>query len=87
MFVFASSVFELFTEIGIRVREFFDKNEVMCLANTNGSEAYLATKSAIPLGGYEITLHKYRRIQGYRDDADFEFIKGTVANVNKVLED
>lgn len=85
--VFASSVFELFTEIGIRVREFFDKNEVMCLANTNGSEAYLATKSAIPLGGYEITLHKYRRIQGYRDDADFEFIKGTVANVNKVLED
>ncbi len=85
--VFASSTFELFTEIGIRIRGFFKDLKVMCLVNTNGSDAYFATESELPRGGYEITLFKYRKLQSYCDNADFEYIKATANNVQKVLED
>ena len=83
--IFAPTVYELFSEIGMRVAQNFPEYNVMTNVNTNGSEAYFATEDAIVRGGYEVTLYLYRRMQAYAKNADFEYVKQTVANVEKVL--
>ena len=83
--IFAPTVYELFSEIGMRVAGNFPEYNVMTNVNTNGSEAYFATEDAIVRGGYEVTLCLYRRMQSYAKNADFEYVKQTTANVEKVL--
>jgi hypothetical protein len=57
---------------------------VLSLSNTNGSESYLATQDALCRGGYEINMHKMSYLQPYSDNADFEVLRGTLANLKKL---
>lgn len=81
---FAGTPFELFSEVGIRVDNASDIPYVLSLSNSNGSRTYLATKDAIPRGGYEVTMHKQSYVQPYSDDADYAIVKGTLNNLRKV---
>ena len=81
---FVGFPFELFSEVGMRIDGASGLPYVLSLSNTNGSESYLATQDALCRGGYEINMHKMSYLQPYSDNADFEVLKGTLANLKKL---
>ncbi len=76
--------FETFSGIGLRVREYSDVPNPLCLGYTNGAEGYFPTRDQRALGGYEILISRFHHTQIYVDDVDFHLIKGTVENLKKV---
>jgi len=81
---FVGFPFELFSEVGMRIDGASEIPYVLSLSNTNGSESYLATQDALCRGGYEINMHKMSYLQPYSDNADFEVLRGTLANLKKL---
>ena len=77
--------YELFSEIGMRIDRAFPQAEILPVVNTNGSYAYFVTQDAISRGGYEISQFLYRNVQAYCEDADFQLVKATVANLEPLL--
>ncbi|MBE5782313.1 MAG: hypothetical protein E7329_03240 [Clostridiales bacterium] len=82
---YVSFIYELFSEIGMRIDRMCRDVSVLSLSNTNGSQAYFVTQDQLCRGGYEVTMHQYGNIQPYCDDADWALIQGTVNNVNKIV--
>lgn len=78
--------YELFSEIGLEIREKSDIPHVLLLSNANGSESYLATEKELPLGGYEINMFKTRLIQQPYANTDRHFICQTLENLSKTEE-
>jgi hypothetical protein len=83
--VFASFICELFSEIGLRIDQYFDRAMVLSLINTNGSEGYFVTQDAISRGGYEVNSANFWNLQARVDNADYFLFKGTVAHVEELL--
>ena len=81
---FVGSPYELFSEIGLRIRRAVKKYSVLSLSNTNGSEGYFVTQDQICRGGYEIDMFLYGHVQPYCDNADWHLVKETVKNLNKI---
>ena len=77
--------YEWFSEIGMRIDRAFPQAEILPVVNTNGSYAYFVTQDAICRGGYEISQFLYRNVQAYCEDADFQLVKATVANLEPLL--
>ncbi len=83
--IFASCPFELFSEIGMRINQYFDDLDILSLSNTNGSESYFVTQDVICRGGYEVNMFLFKRDQSYCDNADWELITQTVNNIDSLI--
>ena len=78
--------YELFSEIGLRIKRESGIPYLLCLSNTNGSDGYFATESELCRGGYEIKMTRTSNIQGFTDDADWYIVTETLKNINNVKE-
>ena len=84
--VFTSSIFESFSEIGMRIDSLCPDMKVLSLSNTNGSKSYFATEDQLCLGGYEVSMYLYGGIQPYCAHADWEMIRQCAGNVKAMTE-
>ena len=84
--VFVSYPFELFSEIGLRVKKSAGLPFVLNLAMTNGCESYFPTKGEIARGGYEVKKFKTERIQPLTDDADFAMVQETLKTLQLLAQ-
>ena len=75
--------FELFSEIGLRIKTASDIPYVLSLALANGSSGYFATESDLCRGGYEIIMSRTANVQAYAPNADGYVVTGTVENLKK----
>lgn len=75
--------YELFSEIGMRIKKHSDIPYVLSLSNSNGSSGYFATESELCRGGYEIKMTKTSHIQSYTPDADWHIVTNTLKNLEK----
>ena len=75
--------FELFSEIGLRIKKASDIPYVLSLALANGSSGYFATESDLCRGGYEIIMSRTANVQAYAPNADWYVVTGTVKNLKK----
>ncbi|MBQ9735785.1 MAG: neutral/alkaline non-lysosomal ceramidase N-terminal domain-containing protein [Clostridia bacterium] len=75
--------FELFSEIGLRIKKASDVPYVLSLALANGSSGYFATESDLCRGGYEIIMSRTANVQAYAPNADWYVVTGTVENLKK----
>ncbi|MBR2461382.1 MAG: hypothetical protein IKB34_09165, partial [Clostridia bacterium] len=80
---FVAFSFELFSEIGLRIKKESNIPYVLSLSNSNGSNGYFAAESDLCRGGYEISMTQTSHIQGYTNDADWHIMKNTVENLRK----
>ena len=78
--------YELFSEIGLRIKRESDIPYLLCLSNTNGSEGYFATESEMCRGGYEIKMTKTAKVQSFTDNADWYVVTETLKNLDNVKE-
>ena len=85
--VFASSPYEMFSEIGMRIDRAFQTKSVLSLSNTNGSQGYFITKDAICRGGYEVDMFLYGRLQQYHDDGDYYLFQETVKHIQSAVNE
>ena len=82
--VFASTPFELFSTIGMRIDEGTPHKKVLTLSNANGSEGYFVTPDALPEGGYEVDMFLYGHLQPYHPTAEEELIRQTLQRIQKL---
>ncbi len=66
--------FELFSEICLRLRRYAPQRYALMVSLTNGYDAYLPTKDAIPRGGYEVECFVYGSISALDDNTDTTLI-------------
>lgn len=85
--VFVAFPFELFSEIGMRIDEYFPDLKVLSLSNTNGSAGYMVTEDAICRGGYEVEMFQYGRTQEFCDNADFCLFQAAVDTIQSFKEE
>lgn len=84
--VFLSFPYEVFSEIGLRIRSLCPRQQVLSLSVTNGCKGYFATESQLCMGGYEALMFQYGRIQPFCDFADWELIQESVKTVQALFE-
>jgi neutral ceramidase len=82
--VFIPFMFEMFSEISIRLREYSPYAHTLCLSNTNGSIGYLPSQDQICRGGYEVVVFRHQGVQPLTDDADNYIINENLRILNKI---
>ena len=75
--------YELFSELGLRVKKHSPVPYTLVLSNTNGSESYYASESEICRGGYEIDMFITKYLQPPVPNADWHFVMQTLENLKK----
>jgi hypothetical protein len=78
--------YELFSELGLRVKKDSPFPYTLILSNTNGSEGYYASETEICRGGYEIDMFITKYLQPPVPNADYYFITQTLENLKKSEE-
>ena len=68
--VFVPFIFEMFSEITLRLRTYSPFAHTLSLCNTNSSEFYLPTQTELVRGGYEIDVFRYGNVYKFVDNAD-----------------
>lgn len=81
--VIVPTPFELFSEIGLRLREYSPYEHTLSLCNSNGALAYLPSQKDLCRGGYEIFQFKTTGIQPLADDTDKNLIKENIRIMRK----
>ena len=75
--------YELFSELGLRVKKHSPVPYTLVLSNTNGSESYFASESEMCRGGYEINMYVTKYLQPPVPNADWHFVMQTLENLKK----
>jgi len=75
--------FELFSEIGIRLRHYSKYQHTLTCCYADAKNGYMPSKDAIARGGYEIFMFCHAGITALTDDADGYLIRGAL----KIMED
>ena len=75
--------YELFSELGLRVKKHSPGPYTLVLSNTNGSESYFASESEMCRGGYEINMYVTKYLQPPVPNADWHFVMQTLENLKK----
>lgn len=78
--------YELFSELGLRVKKDSPVPYTLVLSNTNGSESYYASETEICRGGYEIDMFLTKYLQPPVPNADWYYITQTLENLKKTEE-
>lgn len=81
---FVTSPYEMFSEIGLRIDKEVEDLNVYLMSNANGSQGYFPTQDQLCRGGYEVGYFLYRFVQRFTDDADYQYIKATRENFEKL---
>lgn len=76
--VIVPTPFELFSEIGLRLRAYSPFEHTLSLCNSNGALAYLPSQKDLCRGGYEIFQFKTTGIQPLADDTDKNLIRENI---------
>ena len=74
--------YELFSAIGIAVKERSPARHTLPLALTNGALCYFVTEEEIPYGGYEVDMFLLGNVQHYAEGADQALIDLTLTHLN-----
>lgn len=82
--LFVPFMFEMFVEISLRLRRASPYAYTLCLANANGSRAYLPTREAISRGGYEVESFYTRETLRLVDDADTCFVQENLRLIDSI---
>lgn len=83
--VFVSFVFEIFSEIAMRIQKENKNFVILPLTNANAYMAYFPTQSQLCRGGYEVENFQTRNLQEFVDDADYHLICQSLKNIEKVV--
>ena len=75
--------YELFSEIGLRIKKDSPVPYTLVLSLANGAEGYFATESELCRGGYEVDMYKIRYLQPPVPNADWYYVKQTLENIEK----
>lgn len=78
--------YELFSEIGLRVKKDSPVPYTLLLSLCNGAQGYFATETELCRGGYEVDMYKMRYLQPPVPNADWHYIKQTLENLKKTEE-
>ncbi len=81
-----TSPYELFSELGLRVKKDSPFPYTLILSNTNGSEGYYASETEICRRGYEIDMFITRYLQPPVPNADWHYVTQTLVNLKKSEE-
>lgn len=81
---FASSPFELFSQIGLQIDKFTPNVAVLSTCCSNGNRGYFITEDAICRGGYEVHMFLHHELQPYVDNADWHLMKETVKHIESM---
>ncbi len=81
--VIVPTPFELFSEIGLRLREYSPYEHTLSLCNSNGALAYLPSQKDLCRGGYEIFQFMTGGVQRLADDTDKNLIKENIRIMKK----
>jgi len=76
--------FEVFSEIGLRLRQYSPFAHTLTMSCTNGSHSYLPAESAICRGGYEIDSFLWFRPRQMPNNADFLLIQQNLELINRL---
>lgn len=79
--VFISFPYELFAEMGMRIKKECKDFHILSLSNANGADGYFITEDAFCRKGYEVQMHTSVRLQPYKPNADWHLIKDTLKNL------
>ena len=83
---FVALPFEMFAEIGLRIRKHSPVPYTLSLSNANGTDGYFPAESDICRGGYEVKSSKQRRVQGYADNGDAYLVKETLNHLRSLKQ-
>lgn len=83
-FAFVAVPFELFTVVGLRIKEATKDLTVLIPNDANGYEGYFVTQDQICRGGYEIGSFKADHVQPYPDNADYHLVLETLRNLENL---
>ncbi|MBR2322383.1 MAG: neutral/alkaline non-lysosomal ceramidase N-terminal domain-containing protein [Clostridia bacterium] len=81
---FVSFPYELFADIGIKIKNAKVYEKTLVLALCNGSKGYFPARQDVPFGGYEVNSFKIKTIQPISDNADEYAIVQTVENLKNL---
>jgi hypothetical protein len=79
--VLVSFPYELFSEIGLRIKEKSPFTHTLSLALTGGAEAYFVTEREIPYRGYEVDMFLLGNVQPYPKNADSSLVELTLTHL------
>ena len=68
--VFVPFMFEVFSEITIRLKNYSPFEHTLCMGTANGYEHYLPSQDQLCRGGYEVNMFQTSRVQPLCDNAD-----------------
>ena len=74
--------YELFCEIGLRVKAKSPFSHTLSLALTNGARAYFATEREIPYGGYEVDMFLLGELQRFESGIDRTYAELTLGHLD-----
>ena len=73
--VFVPFMFEVFSEITMRLRHYSPFEHTLCMGTTDGYERYLPSQDQLCRGGYEVDMFKTSEVQPLADDTDHNIIR------------
>jgi hypothetical protein len=82
--VLVSFPYELFSEIGLRIKEKSPFTHTLSLALTGGAEAYFVTEREIPYRGYEVDMFLLGNVQPYPQNADSSLVELTLTHLQEM---
>lgn len=82
---FISFPYEMFSEIGMRIRTYSKVPYALSLSNTNGYGGYFATEDQLCRGGYEVEMHNTAGVQPYAANADWYLVTETLKNLEGII--
>ncbi|MCL2815090.1 MAG: neutral/alkaline non-lysosomal ceramidase N-terminal domain-containing protein [Oscillospiraceae bacterium] len=68
--VFVPFMFEVFSEITMRLRHYSPYEHTLCMGTANGYEHYLPSQDQLCRGGYEVGMFQTSRVQSLCDNTD-----------------
>ena len=83
--VFVPFPFEIFSEIGLRLRAFSPLEHTLTMSCTNGSNGYLPDQSQICRGGYEVDVFHWLHTKRLPDDTDTHMINENLKLIEKIM--
>ncbi len=76
--------YEIFSEIGIRMREISGYRHTLCLSCANGYSGYLPSQDQLCRGGYEVEVFQYANLFPLAPDTDNHLIRESLRILQKL---
>ncbi len=78
--------FEPFSMITLRIKDGSPFRHTLCVGYTNGSRSYFPSMDQIIRGGYEVKMFKTRNLVPFADDAEQEYVLGSLEILRELYQ-